>query len=63
MYDIFLLIRIQMFFTGKFITRNILWCMEGVKLAPSGTYKVQEMLQQGGWGCERGGSFILFIIT
>lgn len=44
-----------MFFTGKFITRNILWCMEGVRLAPSGTYKVQEMLQQGGWGCATGG--------
>jgi len=24
-------------------------------LAPSGTYKVQEMLQQGGWGCAQGG--------
>ena len=25
------------------------------RLAPSGTYKVQEMLQQGGWGCVQGG--------
>ena len=25
------------------------------RLVPSGTYKVQEMLQQGGWGCAEGG--------
>lgn len=47
--------RFQMSPLGKFITRNILWVCEGVFLVPSGTYKVQEMLQQGGWGCERGG--------
>jgi sterol 24-C-methyltransferase len=26
-----------------------------LRLVPAGTYKVEEMLQQGGWGCERGG--------
>ena len=31
-----------------------------VRLAPKGTYKVQEMLQQGAWGCERGGYFGIF---
>ena len=30
--------------------------MELLWLAPTGTYKVQEMLQQGGWGCDRGGA-------
>jgi hypothetical protein len=30
------------------------------RLAPKGTYKVQEMLQQGAWGCERGGYFGIF---
>lgn len=47
--------RFQMTEVGKMITRTMLWCMEGVGLAPSGTYKVQEMLQQGGWGCDQGG--------
>mmetsp|Transcript_29016 Transcript_29016/g.39865 ORF Transcript_29016/g.39865 Transcript_29016/m.39865 type:complete len:400 (+) Transcript_29016:11-1210(+) len=47
--------RFQLSGVGKFITRNLLWLMEGVRLAPSGTYKVQEMLQQGGWGCAQGG--------
>ena len=27
----------------------------GFSLAPAGTYKVQGMLQQGGWGCAQGG--------
>jgi len=47
--------RFQLTSLGKFITRNALWILEGIFLVPSGTYKVQEMLQQGGWGCERGG--------
>jgi sterol 24-C-methyltransferase len=25
------------------------------RLVPQGTYKVQAMLQQGGWGCAQGG--------
>jgi len=25
------------------------------RLIPAGTYKVQGMLQQGGWGCAQGG--------
>ena len=41
---------------GKLATRNALWVLEGLYLAPSGTYKVQEMLQQGGWGCSHGGA-------
>ena len=41
---------------GKLATRNALWIMEGLYLAPAGTYKVQEMLQQGGWGCSHGGA-------
>ena len=41
---------------GKLATRNALWILEGLYLAPSGTYKVQEMLQQGGWGCSHGGA-------
>lgn len=47
--------RFQMSPAGKFLMRNILWVLEGVWLVPSGTYKVEEMLQQGGWGCARGG--------
>lgn len=47
--------RFQMTWLGKFITRNLLWIFEGFWLVPSGTYKVQEMLQQGGWGCAYGG--------
>lgn len=47
--------RFQMTDFGKFVTRNALWFFEGIFLVPSGTYKVQEMLQQGGWGCARGG--------
>ena len=47
--------RFQMSEFGKLITRNILWVCEGLWLVPSGTYKVQEMLQQGGWGCAYGG--------
>ena len=47
--------RFQLSPIGKWITRNLLWLMEGLWLAPKGTYKVQEMLQQGAWGCERGG--------
>jgi sterol 24-C-methyltransferase len=47
--------RFQLSPLGKFLTRNLLWLFEGVYLVPSGTYKVQEMLQQGGWGCMQGG--------
>jgi sterol 24-C-methyltransferase len=47
--------RFQMTGVGKFLTRNLVWVMEGLRLAPSGTSKVQEMLQQGGWGCAMGG--------
>lgn len=47
--------RFQMNPLGKFIIKNTLWVMETLWLAPSGTYKVQEMLTQGGWGCNRGG--------
>jgi len=47
--------RFQMTETGKFLTRNILWMIEFLWLAPAGSYKVQEMLQQGGWGCAQGG--------
>ena len=47
--------RFQMTGFGKFMTRNALYIMEGLRLAPAGTYKVQEMLQQGGWGCAHGG--------
>lgn len=50
-----LLFRFQFNPIGLFVTRNMLWLMEFVRLAPSGSYKVQEMLQQGGWGCSRGG--------
>lgn len=52
--------RFQLSPFGKFFTRNLVWVMEMLWLAPSGTYKVQEMLQQGGWGCERGGYFGIF---
>lgn len=34
---------------------NLFDCWGDVRLVPSGTYKVQEMLQQGGWGCAQGG--------
>jgi sterol 24-C-methyltransferase len=47
--------RFQLTEFGKFLTRNILWVCEGCFLVPAGTYKVQEMLQQGGWGCAHGG--------
>eukprot|EP00605_Chrysophyceae_sp_TOSAG23-4_P001964 GSChrysophyteH1.ASY1.ANO1.2175.1 assembled CDS len=47
--------RFQMNELGKFITKNMVWIMELLWMAPTGTYKVQEMLQQGGWGCARGG--------
>ena len=47
--------RFQLSPLGKFVTRNILWICEGLWLVPAGTYKVQEMLQQGGWGCAYGG--------
>ena len=50
-----LLFRFQFNPIGLFVTRNMLWMMEFVRLAPAGSYKVQEMLQQGGWGCSRGG--------
>eukprot|EP00599_Poterioochromonas_sp_BG-1_P003830 CAMPEP_0173153552 /NCGR_PEP_ID=MMETSP1105-20130129/12929_1 /TAXON_ID=2985 /ORGANISM="Ochromonas sp., Strain BG-1" /LENGTH=401 /DNA_ID=CAMNT_0014069511 /DNA_START=31 /DNA_END=1236 /DNA_ORIENTATION=- len=47
--------RFQMSPVGKFFTKNALWVLEKIFLVPSGTYKVQEMLQQGGWGCGYGG--------
>ena len=47
--------RFQMTSLGMFITRNLLWTIEFLWLAPKGSYKVQEMLQQGGWGCAHGG--------
>lgn len=40
---------------GMAITKNALCVMEGIYLAPKGTYKVQQMLQQGGIGCSQGG--------
>lgn len=52
--------RFQLSPLGKWITRNLLWIFEGIWLVPSGTFKVQEMLQQGAWGCERGGYFGIF---
>ena len=52
--------RFQMTVVGKFITKNMVWMMEKLWLAPTGTYKVQEMLQQGGWGCDRGGDTGIF---
>ena len=42
------------FFEHRFCM-DLLWIFEGMMLVPAGTYKIQEMLQQGGWGCERGG--------
>lgn len=47
--------RFQMSPLGMAVTKNALWAMEKVGLAPAGTSKVQEMLQQGGWGCAHGG--------
>ena len=47
--------RFQMHPVGKFIVRNMLWICEFLYIVPSGTYKVEEMLQQGGWGCAYGG--------
>jgi sterol 24-C-methyltransferase len=40
--------RFQLSEPGKFITRNLLWLLELIRLVPSGTYKVQGMLQQVG---------------
>ncbi len=47
--------RFQFTTFGKFVTRNLLWIFELLHLIPSGSYKVQQMLQQGGWGCAEGG--------
>ena len=47
--------RFQLSDTGKFLTRAALWCFEAIRLVPAGTYKVQNMLQQGAWGCAQGG--------
>jgi sterol 24-C-methyltransferase len=47
--------RFQLSPAGMAITRNALWLMEKIGLAPAGTTKVQTMLQQGGWGCAQGG--------
>ena len=38
--------RFQLTGVGKWITRNLLWALEGIWLVPPGTYQVQEMLQQ-----------------
>lgn len=32
--------------SGKFLTRNVLWLLELIRLVPAGTSKVQEMLQR-----------------
>lgn len=40
---------------GMFITRNLLRFCELFYLVPTGTCKVQGMLQQGGIGCASGG--------
>eukprot|EP00038_Savillea_parva_P029194 m.69418 g.69418 ORF g.69418 m.69418 type:complete len:422 (+) comp8582_c0_seq1:43-1308(+) len=45
---------------GMFITRNFLWICEMLFLVPAGTCKIQEMLQQGGIGCARGGQTGVF---
>ena len=47
--------RFQLSPLGKFLTRNLLRLLELIRLVPAGTSKVQEMLQQGGWGCAQGG--------
>jgi sterol 24-C-methyltransferase len=47
--------RFQLSEPGKFITKSALWLLELIRLVPSGTSKVQAMLQQGGWGCAQGG--------
>ncbi|CAM9291861.1 unnamed protein product [Heterosigma akashiwo] len=48
--------RFQFTGVGMWLTANLLWLMEKVRLAPAGTCKVQMMLQQGGIGCSRGGA-------
>lgn len=40
---------------GLFITKFALRISEFLHLVPQGTYKIQQMLQQGGWGCDKGG--------
>jgi sterol 24-C-methyltransferase len=45
----------QMNPVGMGLTRAALWVLELIRLVPAGTYKVQVMLQQGGWGCAHGG--------
>lgn len=40
---------------GMWLTKSMLYVMESIWLAPKGTYKVQQMLQQGGIGCSQGG--------
>ncbi|KAJ1435202.1 sterol methyltransferase [Ochromonadaceae sp. CCMP2298] len=47
--------RFQLSPLGMWMTRSILSVCELVCLVPSGTVKVQTMLQQGGWGCAQGG--------
>eukprot|EP00306_Pavlova_sp_CCMP459_P023223 CAMPEP_0185551920 /NCGR_PEP_ID=MMETSP1381-20130426/30426_1 /TAXON_ID=298111 /ORGANISM="Pavlova sp., Strain CCMP459" /LENGTH=433 /DNA_ID=CAMNT_0028164835 /DNA_START=20 /DNA_END=1321 /DNA_ORIENTATION=- len=47
--------RFQFTEVGMALTKNMLWVMEMLWLAPKGTYKVQQMLQQGGIGCSQGG--------
>lgn len=47
--------RFQMTPIGMAITRGALTLFELIGLAPVGTCKVQNMLQQGGWGCAQGG--------
>lgn len=47
--------RFQLSPVGMACTRTMLWFLELIRAVPSGTYKVQVMLQQGGWGCAQGG--------
>jgi len=40
---------------GVWFTKFALRISEFLHLVPQGTYKIQQMLQQGGWGCDKGG--------
>lgn len=52
--------RFQFNWLGTFLTKNILWFMELIFLAPKGTSKTQIMLQKGGVGCSKGGLTQIF---
>ena len=45
---------------GRWVTGNIVWGMEKVRLAPKGTYHTQEILQQAGVGLVEGGKTGIF---